>query len=419
MNKKALSVLLIIIMVVCFGGALSYPIQYFFQKEGNEADIDALRNMRRSALENSAGPTRTMTAETQTVQADATVVVSSTSGPVSTGAAVVNSAAITPAPSPKASAADIPTVREPVVTVSGSAEPYSRATELSPVQTTEPTERPDEASEAPVAAITAGPENTLPATAAPAETAATAPEVTVTIVPAATATIAPAPTAAPVETDRRYREDGALPYASKESVELDPEQILPQYREIYEQNNDLVGWLYIPGTPIDYPVLQSEESDYYLRRDFYGEPNDNGQLIMDSACDPWTPSYNLVISGHNMKSGMMFGTLALYATKGYWSSHKTFTYDSLTREGTYVVFAAFYSADYDVDEEGFRYNADIQYRLDAEVWLEDVFENCEYDTGIDVEFGDEILTLTTCLYHRENGRFVVVARRVREGEVIK
>jgi len=61
----------------------------------------------------------------------------------------------------------------------------------------------------------------------------------------------------------------------------------------------------------------------------------------------------------------------------------------------------------------------IQYRLDAELWLEEVMENREYDTGIDVEFGDEILTLTTCLYQRENGRFVVVARRVRDGEVIE
>jgi len=223
----------------------------------------------------------------------------------------------------------------------------------------------------------------------------------------------------PVPTDRRYRESAALPYDQRDAVELDEDLILPQYREIYGQNEDLVGWLYIPGTPIDYPVLQSEVQDYYLRRDFYGRSNENGQLILDHSCDPWTPSYNLVISGHNMKNGTMFGSLANYASRSYWRNHKTLTFDTLMREGTYVVFAAFYSADYDVDEEGFRYNADIQYRLDAELWLEEVMENREYDTGIDVEFGDEILTLTTCLYQRENGRFVVVARRVRDGEVIE
>ena len=89
------------------------------------------------------------------------------------------------------------------------------------------------------------------------------------------------------------------------------------------------------------------------------------------------------------------------------------------REGQYVIFAAFYSADYDEDEEGFRYNADIQYELDAEVWLAEIEENKLYDTGIDVQWGDEFLTLTTCNNRQEDGRFVVVARRVREGEVIE
>ena len=190
-------------------------------------------------------------------------------------------------------------------------------------------------------------------------------------------------------------------------------------REIFAQNEDLVGWLSIPGTSIDYPVLQNEVRDYYLDKDFYGDENKNGQLILDTACDPWTPSYNLVISGHNMKSGEMFGNLEEYASKNYWKKHKVLTYDSLIREGEYVVIAAFYSADYDVDEEGFRYNADIQYRLDTEIWLEEVFQNSIYKTGIDAGFGDEFLTLTTCFYHREDGRFVVVARRIREGEVFE
>lgn len=406
MNKKTLSFLLIVIMVVCFAGMLHYPLQYFFQEEGNETDIDTLRDMRRAALENSAVPDQTEPAGTQMVQTDATSMVSSTSGPVSTGAAVVNSGSIstTSEVTARPEATRQPETEE--VTATATERPVETQASVSeteqPAGTAAPlmaTEAPLEATEAPLET-----ENSVEATAQPRETS-TAAAVSIT--------------AAPEQTDRRYRSGEAQPYGSKENVQLDPEQILPQYRQIYEQNNDLVGWLHIPGTMIDYPVLQSEESDYYLRRDFYGEPNDNGQLIMDSACDPWTPSYNLVISGHNMMSGRMFGTLHYYTSESFWKSHKTFTYDSLTREGTYVVFGAFYSADYDVDEEGFRYNADIQYRVDADVWLEDVFENSEYRTGIDVEFGDEILTLTTCIYHRENGRFVVVARRVRDGEVIK
>ena len=86
----------------------------------------------------------------------------------------------------------------------------------------------------------------------------------------------------------------------------------------------------------------------------------------------------------------------------------------------YVVFGAFYSADYDEDEEGFRYNADIRYALEANQWLDEVRENQLYDTEIEVGFGDEFITLTTCNRARHrNGRFVVVCRKIREGEIFE
>ena len=81
---------------------------------------------------------------------------------------------------------------------------------------------------------------------------------------------------------------------------------------------------------------------------------------------------------------------------------------------------AFFSADYDVDEEGFRYNADVQYAQDAKQWLQEIKETQVYDTEIDAEFGDEFLTLTTCnRSRRRDGRFVLVCRRIRPGEVIE
>ena len=342
MKNKTLSILLVIIMVVCFAGALSYPVRYFLQKESNETDMEDLRALKRSALEDGADPQQTPAIDASSLGTE----VPTTGGSVSTEAAVDGSEEIAPA---------------------GETEVQSEGTEQ--------TEAADSVAE---------------------EQAVT-----------------------PQPTDRYYYENTALPYPNKEKVELDAERILPEYREMYDLNNDLVGWLTIPGTIIDYPVVQNEESDYYLRRDFYGNRNSNGQIILDSACDPYTPSYNLVISGHNMNSGKMFGQLSKYTSKSFWQSHKTFTFDTLMREGEYVVYAAFYSADYGENEEGFRYNADIQYRLDAELWLEQIEENRIYETGVDAEFGDEFLTLTTCEYHRLNGRFVVVARRIRDGEVIE
>ena len=211
-----------------------------------------------------------------------------------------------------------------------------------------------------------------------------------------------------------------MAYRNLSKVTLDEEKILPELKDIYARNHDVVGWLDIFGTVINYPVVQSEDTDFYLSHDFYGNENRNGQLILEPQCDPYTPSYNLVISGHHMANGSMFGNLPLYKDKSYWESHKLLEFDSLMERNRYVIFAAFYSADYDEDEEGFRYSADLQYKVDAEPWLEEVAANQIYETGVDVKFGDEIITLTTCYKNlRKNGRFVVVARRIREGETIK
>ena len=234
-------------------------------------------------------------------------------------------------------------------------------------------------------------------------------------------TAVPGPTPKPTP-DRTVR-SGPLPYPMKPKVTLNPDSILEELRDIYAINQDLVGWLTIPGTDIDYPVVQAdspEGMDYYLTHDFYGESNRNGALILDYECDPYTPSYNLIISGHHMKSGMMFGSMGDFAKQSYWAKHKIVEFDTLMERKQYVIFAAFYSADYDEDETGFRYNADIQYRKEAEMWLREVRDNQLYDTGVDVDFGDEFITLTTCNRSRHrNGRFVVVCRRVREGEIIE
>jgi len=228
--------------------------------------------------------------------------------------------------------------------------------------------------------------------------------------------ITPEPSPTP---DRRIR-TGAQPYDMLEKVELDPEAILPELKEIYDLNHDLVGWITIPDTLIDYPVVQREDGDYYLSHDFYGEENINGQIILDPLCDPYTPSYNLVISGHHMKNGSMFGRLPDYVSKSYWERHKFLEFDTLMARKQYVIFAAFYSADYDEDEAGFRYNVNVEYKIDADHWLAEIRENQLYDTGIDVAFGDEFITLTTCNRARhKNGRFVVVCRKIREGEVFE
>lgn len=228
------------------------------------------------------------------------------------------------------------------------------------------------------------------------------------------------PTLTPSPTPDRNARTGALAFTSKEKVALDESLILPELREIYELNHDLVGWIFVDGTIIDYPVVQTEDSEFYLNHDFYGNHNNNGQIILDPKCDPYTPSYNLVISGHHMNNGSMFGGLPRYRDKSYWAERKIVEFDTLMERKRYVIFAVFYSADYDVNEKGFRYNADVQYRLEAEKWLAEIEANQLYDTGIDAEYGDEFITLTTCdRSRRRDGRFVAVGRRIRKGEEIE
>lgn len=245
------------------------------------------------------------------------------------------------------------------------------------------------------------------------------PDIT-TPTPTPTHTPTPTPTPTPSPTPDWTIRTGPDPYTMKEKIRLEKSKILPELQDIYALNQDLVGWIYIEDTNIDYPVVQSDDSLFYLKHDFYGKENANGQIILDPKCDPYTPSYNLVISGHHMNSGAMFGKLPLFKDAKYWDNHKIIEFDTLMARKRYVIFAVFYSADYDKDEEGFRYNADIRYRIDTEDWLKEIEDNQIYDTGIEVEYGDEFITLTTCERSRHrNGRFVVVARRIREGENFK
>lgn len=204
-------------------------------------------------------------------------------------------------------------------------------------------------------------------------------------------------------------------------------KILPEYQSMHEQNKDLIGWLSIEGTVIDYPVMQTlEHEDYYLYNDFYGNYNANGCLIMDtdSAAGIGTeangyvngtpPSTNLIIHGHNMKSGEMFGDLDLYAQEGYGKEHRIICFDSLYEHREYELVAVFYSQVYRVKDNVFKYykffEADTEEEF--EYWRRNIEQLSLYGTGVETEFGDEFITLNCCSYHVENGRFVVVGKRI-------
>lgn len=193
-----------------------------------------------------------------------------------------------------------------------------------------------------------------------------------------------------------------------------PPQMLSGLAGLYEENHDLVGWLSIAGMKIDYPVMQCDDNEYYLSHDFYGNEDKYGCLFVKDIADVDMPTDNFIIYGHNMKDGSMFGDLDLYKKEAFYREHSIIRFDTLYEERTYEIVAVFLSRVYDTEEEGFRYY-DF-YEAETEEAFAYFYENIKsaslYETGVTAEYGDTFLTLSTCAYHEEDGRLVVVAKRV-------
>ena len=198
-----------------------------------------------------------------------------------------------------------------------------------------------------------------------------------------------------------------------------PEQEDPQrnYRPLLEENQHLAAWLTIEGTGVDYPVLYTpEEPEYYLRRAFDGSYAVSGSLFIGADCVP--DGSNVLIYGHEMKDGSMFGELDRYAQEEYARAHPEIFYDRIWEDGSYerrtfLVMAAFYSQVYQVEEENvfrYYYGTDLSEEAAFENYVTQVEAASIYDLGVTAKYGDRLLTLSTCSYHTQDGRFVIVAR---------
>ena len=171
------------------------------------------------------------------------------------------------------------------------------------------------------------------------------------------------------------------------------------------------------GTEVDYPVLYTpDDPEYYLRKAFDGSYALSGSLFIGDGCVP--DGTNIIIYGHKMKDGSMFGSLNSYADEDYAREHSEITYDLIQSDGSYKrltfeVMAAFYSRIYKMDEENvfrYYYSTDLSDADDFQYYVDEVVTASMYDLGVTAKYGDRLLTLSTCSYHTDNGRFVVVAR---------
>lgn len=185
------------------------------------------------------------------------------------------------------------------------------------------------------------------------------------------------------------------------------------YDSLHSQNADYAGWLNVGGTTIDYPVMWTpSDPDYYLRRAFDQSSSASGTPFIGEGAD--IDSDCLLIYGHEMHNGTMFGELDRYADAAFAAEKQPITIYTRTEMRTYEVFAAVRTRILGAQEEGYRYyNAAgplDQAGFDALVgWLS---QNALYNTGVTPAYGEQILILSTCSYHTENGRFLVAARRI-------
>lgn len=192
---------------------------------------------------------------------------------------------------------------------------------------------------------------------------------------------------------------------------------LSDYQDLYLQNNDMVGWIKIEDTKINYPIMQSKDNpNFYLKHGFDKAYTDYGCPYIQENCDVDIPSDNLIIYGHNMKDSSMFSRLMKYTDKSFWESHKTISFDTLTEKCDYEIIAAFKTVVYTDSPESFKYyqfiNADTRDEFNA--YITKCKELALYDTGVTAEYGDKLITLSTCEYSRNNGRMVVVAKKIAE-----
>lgn len=179
-------------------------------------------------------------------------------------------------------------------------------------------------------------------------------------------------------------------------------------------NKEIVGWLEIENTKINFPVVQGVDNDYYIRHDYKNEYSFDGAIFLDKSFNWNKPSNNYLIYGHNNKNGNMFQDLLNYKEKSYYLEHPTIRFTTVDDDSEYEIISIFLSRVYYKSEKNvFRYYYFIDAKNEEEYnsFVRECKNASLYDTGKTAEYGDQLLTLSTCEYSQEDGRFVVVARK--------
>lgn len=191
--------------------------------------------------------------------------------------------------------------------------------------------------------------------------------------------------------------------------------------ELIKENSDFKGWITISGTKVDNPIYQAKDNDFYLNRNQQKKYSAYGALYFDcnNLISEQKTDSNLIIYGHEMRNGSMFGSLKKLKSLSFYKQNPNIEFSTIYKKSTYKIYSIFILNASKKDDDGYIYNISRQKFIDGgdfNSWVSEAYERSIIDTGVDVELGDNIITLVTCSEDFENARLVVMAREIREDE---
>ena len=199
-----------------------------------------------------------------------------------------------------------------------------------------------------------------------------------------------------------------------ENKPIETERMI-QVKTLQETNQDIVGWLEIENTSINYPVLQGRDNEYYMTHNYKKEKSKNGSIFLNKDYDWNIPSNNLLIYGHNLNNGTMFQELLKYSDESFYKKHPTIRFTTENEDSEFEIISVFKSRVYYSSEKNvFRYYYFIN--PESETEYNDYVKNAKnaslYNINSSATYGDQLITLSTCSYHVKDGRFAVVAKKI-------
>ena len=184
-------------------------------------------------------------------------------------------------------------------------------------------------------------------------------------------------------------------------------------KKLQKENDDIVGWLEIEDTNINYPVLQGDDNEFYLNRNYKKEKSEKGSIFLDAKYNWNIPSNNLLIYGHNIINGLMFQDLLKYESQDFYKKHPNIRFTTEKDDKEYEIISVFKSrVYYKAEKNVFRYYDFINAKKEEDYmeFVKNAKKASIYDIEATAKYGDELITLVTCSYHIEDGRFVVIGR---------